>query len=102
MVKGELKSGGKMFIIRTEHFVKLRDFSKHLSEHYYRNNEDFNAKLTKKEAEKILKRGLFFNGLDGEIEDGYFESSFEEGERWNKIYSDAYEWVKLNYEWLSS
>lgn len=38
----------------------------------------------------------------GEIEDGYFESSFEEGERWNKIYSDAYEWVKSKYEWLSS
>lgn len=63
---------------------------------------NFDTKLTKKEAEKILKRGLFFNGLDGEIEDGYFESSFEEGERWNKIYSDAYEWVKSKYEWLSS
>lgn len=101
MVKGQLKSGDKMFVVRVEHFVKLRDFAKHLSEHYYRNSEPFNEKLSKKEAEKILKRGLFFEGLNGEIEDGYFHASFEESERFNNIYSKSYEWVKSKYEWLS-
>jgi hypothetical protein len=81
--------------------VKLRDFSKHLTEHFYERNENFNEKLSKKEAEKILKRGLFFDGLNGSYEDGHFEASFEDGEKWNKIYSKAYEWVKLKYEWLS-
>ena len=101
MVKGQLKSGDKMFVVRIEHFVKLRDFAKHLTEHFYERNEDFNQKLSKKEAEKILKRGLFFEGLNGSYKDGYFESSFEEGQKWGKIYSCAYEWVKLKYEWLS-
>ena len=101
MVKGQLKSGDKMFVVRTEHFVKLRDFAKHLTEYFYERGEDFNEKLSKKEAEKILKRGLFFDGLNGSYEDGYFEASFEEGQKWEKIYSPAYEWVKLKYEWLS-
>lgn len=101
MVKGQLKSGDKMFVVRTEHFVKLRDFAKHLTEYFYERNEDFNEKLSKKEAEKILKRGLFFDGLNGSYEDGYFEASFEEGQRWEKIHTPAYEWVKLKYEWLS-
>lgn len=101
MVKGQLKSGEKMFVVRVEHFVKLRDFAKHLSEHYYKNSEPFNEKLCKKEAEKILKRGLFFEGLNGEIEDGYFDASFEESERFNNIHSKAYDWVKSKYEWLS-
>lgn len=101
MVKGQLKSGEKMFVVRVEHFVKLRDFAKHLTEHFYKNREDFKKNISKKEAENILKRGLFFDGLNGSYEDGYFESSFEESERYNGIYSQAYEWVKSKYEWLS-
>jgi hypothetical protein len=101
MVKGQLKSGEKMFVVRVEHFVKLRDFSKHLTEYFYERNEDFDNKISKKKAEEILKRGLFFEGLHGSYEDGYFEASFEEGQRWNEIYNMAYDWVKSKYEWLS-
>lgn len=101
MVKGKLKSGDKMFVVRIEHFVKLRDFSKHLTEYFYERNEDFDEKLSKKKAEEILKKGLFFDGLNGSYEDGYFEASFEEGERWNAIYGKTYNWVKSKYEWLS-
>jgi hypothetical protein len=101
MVKGHLKSGEKMFVVRVEHFVKLRDFSKHLTEYFYERNEDFDNKISKKKAEEILKKGLFFEGLHGSYEDGYFEASFEEGERWNAIYNMAYDWVKSKYDWLS-
>lgn len=102
MVQGELKDGRKMFVVRIEHFVKRSDFAKHLAEHYYKESEPFNKKLSKKEAEKILKRGLFFNGLDGEIEHSYFEASFEDGEIYNNIYSDACDWVTAKYEWLNN
>jgi hypothetical protein len=101
MVKGQLKSGEKMFVVRVEHFVKLRDFSKHLTEYFYERNEDFDNKISKKKAEEILKRGLFFEGLHGSYEDGYFEASFEEGQCWNAIYNMAYDWVKSKYDWLS-
>ena len=101
MVQGELKSGEKMFVVRIEHFVKAMDFAKHLSEYYYNLNESFNEKLTKKEAEKILKRGLFFDGLHGQIEDGYFDASFEESEKYNNIYKKAYQFVIDEYKWLA-
>lgn len=100
MVRGELKSGYKVFVIRTEHYVTLATFTKHLTEHFINNNARFDIKLTKKQAEKILKRGLFFYGTEGETRDGFYEASFEGGERWNEVYNDAHEWVKSNYEWF--
>ena len=90
-----------MFVVRVEHFVKLSDFTTHLTDYFYNKNEDFKKKLTKKEAEKILKRGLFFDGLNGSYEQGYFEASFEDGEKYNAIYSQAKEWVKSKYKYLS-
>lgn len=101
MVEGKLSNGRNMFVVRVEHFVKDSDFANALANKYFSANESFNEKLKKKEAEKILKRSLFFYGLQGQFEDGYFESSFEEGERYNEIYSKAINWVKNNYKWLS-
>ncbi len=60
MVKGQLKSGEKMFVVRICHFVKMADFARHLTEHFYTNKNDFKKNISKKEAEKILRRGLFF------------------------------------------
>lgn len=100
MIKGELENGTKMYVVRIEHFVKISDFVKHLAEHYYCRNITFDCKLTKKEAEEILRRGLFFEGLHGSLSDHYFDAAFEEGERWNAIYNHAHEWVKHHYPWL--
>ena len=101
MVKSQLKDGRKMFVIRIEHFVKDSDFATALTDKFYNEHEPFNNKITKKEAEEILKRSLFFYGLQGQYEDGYFEATYEEGTRYNEIYSDALEWVKSKYHWLS-
>ena len=99
MVKGKLVSGDKMFVVRIDHYVKARDFAKHLAEHFYRNEQDFNPLLSKMDAEKILKRGLFKYGLEGEIDESLYEGSFEFGETFNPIYKNALSWVKEKYPW---
>ena len=101
MVEGRLKSGEHMLIARIEHYVKLRDFANHLAEHYYDIDLEFPDKLSKKEAEKILRRGLFFDGLNGSYADDFFQASFEDSEIFGKIFSKAVSWVKENYKWLS-
>ena len=89
-----------MFVVRIEHFVKDSDFATALTDKYYNEHENFPSSLSKKEAEKILKRSLFFFGLQGQYEDGYFEATYEEGTRYNEIYSDALEWFRSKCEWL--
>ena len=101
MIKGRLQRGDTMFIVRIEHYVTLITFVTALTENYYGKNESFPKKLTKKEAEEILRHRLFFHGNNGELEDGYFEASFEKGEVFNAIYSDAFDFVKSKYPWLS-
>ena len=101
MVNSVLKNGTKILVVRTEHFVKCRDFAIALTEKFYGERKCFDKSITKKNAEEILKRSLFFYGLQGQFEDGYFEASFEEGERYNAIYSDATEWIKSKYSWFS-
>lgn len=101
MIKGRLQRGDAMFVVRIEHYVTFRTFVTALTETYYGKNENFPKKLTKKEAEEILRYRLFFHGNNGELEDGYFDASFEEGEAFNAIYSDAFDFVKSKYPWLS-
>jgi hypothetical protein len=101
MKKSMLQDGTPMVIIKIDHFVKARDFAKHLAEYYWRENEPFPDKLTKKRAMEILKRGLFFNGLHGEIDFCLWEGAFEPMDRFNAIYEPAKEWVKKNYPYLT-
>jgi hypothetical protein len=101
MIKGRLKRGNAMFVVRIEHYITLETFATALAENFYGKNESFPKKLTKKEAEAILKYRLFFEGNNGELEDGYFEASYEEGEIFNAIYSDCLTFVKSKYPWLS-
>ena len=102
MKEGHLKNNTPMFIVRIEHFVKLNDFAIALTDYFYQEGEPFNEKLTKKEAEKILKRQLFFHGLRGEYPDGFFDSSYEEGCVRNKVFDDAIDWLCKKYEFLNS
>lgn len=89
-----------MLIYKIDHYVKLEDFARALTDHYFTNNTDFDRSLKKTEAKKILERGLFFNGLNGEYADGFFEASFEEGRKYNNIFLDALDWVGRNYPHL--
>lgn len=102
MVKGQLKSGDKMFVVRVEHFVTKTVFATALTDNYYSKGEDFETGLTKKKAEEILRRALFFNGIYGQYEAGYFEATDEEGERYNEIYEAANEWVIDNHPYLNN
>lgn len=101
MIKGRLKRGDAMYVVRVEHFVTQRVFATALTENYYGKSESFPKKITKKEAENILRHRLFFHGNKGELEDGYFEASFEEGEKFNAIYADVIKFIKSKYPWLS-
>lgn len=63
--------------------------------------ESIFKKLTKKEAEGILKTSLMFYGRYGEIEDTDYEASFERGFALNTCYDMAKEWVSKKYPHLS-
>ena len=101
MTECKLTNGEHILAVRTEHNVKRVTYTTALTDYFYNEGENFPEKLTKKKAEKILRRSLFFWGTQGQFEDGYFEATYEEGQRYNDIYENAYEWVGLKYEWLS-
>lgn len=101
MTECKLTNGTHILSVRTEHNVTHRTFATALADKFYIENEDFPEKLTKKEAEKILRRSLFFYGTQGQFEDGYFETSFEEGQKYNDVYEKAYDFVANKYEWLA-
>lgn len=101
MQKYILQGGENIFVVRVEHNITLRVFVVALTDYFYNNGEDFPEKLSKKEAEKILRKSLFRYGGQGQFEDGYFESSFEESERYTNIMNPTKEWIVSNYEWLS-
>ena len=100
MEKYKLKTGENIFVVRVEHNISLRVFAVALTDTFYNNGEEFPEKLTKREAEKILRHSLFRYGCQGQFEDGYFEASFEESEKYSKILNPAFDWVKEKYEWL--
>ena len=102
MEEYKLKDGTNILAVRTEHNVSLRTFAVALSNYFYSNSMPFNEKLTKKDGEKILRRSLFHYGTQGEYEDGYFEASFEEGEKYKEISDSAYEWVRKKHPWLNN
>ena len=100
MEKYKLKAGENIFVVRVEHNVTLRVFAVALTDTFYNKGEEFPERLTKKEAEKILRLSLFSYGCQGQYEDGYFEASFEESEKYANISNSAFAWVKEKYEWL--
>ena len=63
-------------------------------------DESIFKKLTKKDAEDILKTSLKFYGREGMIEDGDYESSYERGLALNICYDMSREWVIKKYPHL--
>lgn len=100
MIKSQLQNGTPMLVIKVEHYVKCSDFATALTDYYYNKSEPFNKKLKRREAMEILNHRLFFYGLNGEYDAGYFEASFELGEERKLIYKHAKEWVIKNYPHL--
>lgn len=64
--------------------------------------ESIFKKLTKKEAEKILKTSLNFYGRDGEIQSTDYEGSYERGFALNACYDMAKEWIIKKYPYLNT
>lgn len=100
MRKSKLSNGTPFIGIKVEHYVTINDFTKHLAEHFHRKRAEFNIKLGKRQAMKILKRGLFFNGLEGEIDTTLYESSPHGLDHYEAAYVLARKWVEINYPYL--
>lgn len=100
MRKSKLRDGTPMLVFKINSFVTDRVFAIALTDHFYGKSEEFDFKIGRKEAVKILERRLFFHGIKGEHEDGFFEASFEFGEIYNRTYSNAKKWVLKNYPHL--
>lgn len=98
MGEWHLKDSTPVLSVRTETLIRIEDFSTALAENFYMKSLDFPEKLTKKEAYKILKHRLYFHGKNGELPDGFFDASFEEGEIFNNLYDKAKEWILEKYE----
>ncbi|GEM_PF-1171672 len=103
MNKGYLNNDEKTPILwfRMEIRIKLSVFAKAITDYFYNYGGFFPDKLTKKEAERILKRQVYNYGTSGETPDRQFEASFEEGERYNSIYDSAIKWVNTNHPHLN-
>ncbi len=103
MKKGELADGRKMFIVRTEHYVTASAFIVALTEHFYLSSDEFNPKLKRSEAIKILKNRLFHYGIAGEIETTNYEgASYEVWQPYLNAQEAATEWVHKNYPYLKN
>jgi hypothetical protein len=100
MIKSKLENGTPMIVVKVEHYVKGSDFATALTDYFYNKSEPFNKKLKRREAMEILNHRLFFYGLNGEYDAGFFEASYELGEERNLIYEPAKEWVIKNYPYL--
>jgi hypothetical protein len=103
MRRSRLTDDTPILVIKMEHFVKSTDFAHALADHYWCNSEEFDPKITKTEAMKILKSGLFFNGLNGEFRSEQFEAADQSVfNEWNRPFEAAHEWVIKNYPYLKS
>lgn len=98
MRESSLKDGKPILALKIDHFVTLGVFALALTDyHYYTAMDVFNHKLSKKEAQEILKHQLLFHGTQGEFPDGFFEAAADIQEVRNSIYQAAEEWIKKNY-----
>lgn len=77
--------------------VSKSRFAVALIDYYYRNSSEFDDNLKKQEAKKILKRELYWYGMDGEYTAGFFEASPEPADIRNALYDKAIEWLNKNY-----
>lgn len=100
MRKSKLSDGTPFIGIKVEHYVKINDFSKHLAEHFDMEGTEFDKELSKRAAIEILKKGLFFNGLYGEIDGTLYEGSSNALDNYQAAYVLAQEWVEINYPYL--
>lgn len=100
MRKSKLTDGTPFFGIKVEHFVKKEDFVKHLAEYHYLYGSEFDQKMKRMDAMRILKNGLFFNGIEGEIDETLYEGSFDVLDDYYRAYTEAMIWVERNYPYL--
>ena len=99
-IKGITLGGKNAYLLRVEHTITASTFAKALTDHFFRSGENFDAALTKKRGEDILKKSLARYGSEGEFDTTTFEGSSEWGAQWNEIFKESLDWVKSKYEWL--
>jgi hypothetical protein len=59
------------------------------------------TKMTKTEGKNILYDSLTFYGIQGSLQDGYFEASYERGLAYEHCNKYAKIWVSKNYPYLT-
>lgn len=98
MKKGKLTTGQSCIYYRAEIIVTLRTFTTALADYFYGQSDISEIdKLTKARAEKILKNQIRLFGRQGEHPPGFFESTDEVGEEYNRTWDIAHEWVLSKY-----
>lgn len=101
MVKSSLVDGTPIFAMQVRHLIRKSAFAMALTNHFWRESENFPDKIAKSTAEKILKRELFFHGIHGEnsATDGVGD---DHQEQWNNIYQSAIAWIETKYPYLNT
>lgn len=102
MKKSKNQYDDPIYTVKINSCVSSSTFAKSLANHIYGSNLDFPNDLTKTVVKEILIDQLFYYGINGQYESGFFESSYENGERYNAIYSEALNWVEKNYPYLKT
>lgn len=100
MRKSFLESGVPIFVVKIESYVSASVFITSLTDYYYVNQLEFDTRLSKREAVKILKRQLFTYGVQGEHMDGFFEAANDVWPLYEAIQKQARDWVQKNYPYL--
>lgn len=101
MKKGHLINGKPFLEIKIEHFVTKMVFAKAIAGYHHHNHSPFNDKMTKTQAIKILKKGLYHEGNDGIYTDHWDGASEEFLFYFNTAYDKAKKWIDKNYPYLN-
>ncbi|CEN40588.1 hypothetical protein CCYN74_430034 [Capnocytophaga cynodegmi] len=98
-----LKNGTKVLPFRHDFLVRKENMAKILSEYFFFKNEFFPNRLTKKNAEKIVRSRLYLYGIYGEIHDNseFFQLDIDSSEIFSAIFKKAIEYIEKKYPELS-
>ncbi len=101
MRKSLLKDGTAFIGIRIAHFVTKKIFANALADDCWTYHKEFDPRISKTDAMKILKSALHNKGNEG-IEKHSWEGATEEfAQPHTDAYEKACEWIDKNYPYLN-
>lgn len=100
MRKSKLSDGTPFFGISVEHFVTKHTFARAIASYFFRKEEKFDPKTNRRAVIEIVKKNLFFQGIEGESTDHWDGASEEFVKPFNDAYEAAITWIEKNYPYL--